>query len=72
VARRAASDEAEQLTISLAMLLPAGWTGKMWALSQGVQQATQFAPHYFLFTDADIVQASDNITFLDSLMDGYG
>ena len=64
VARRAASDKAEQLTISLAMSLPAGWTGKMWALSQGVQQATPFAPDYFLFTDADIVHASDNITSL--------
>ena len=64
VARRAASDKAEQLTISLATSLPAGWTGKMWAVSQGVQQATQFAPDYFLFTDADIVHASDSITSL--------
>jgi len=48
VARRAAADTAEQLaeqlTIISAMPLPAGWTGKMWALSQGVQQATQFTP----------------------------
>jgi hopene-associated glycosyltransferase HpnB len=64
VARRAASDKAEQLTTSLAMSLPAGWTGKVWALSQGVQQATQFAPDYFLFTDADIVHASNSITSL--------
>jgi hopene-associated glycosyltransferase HpnB len=48
----------------LAKSLPAGWTGKVWALSQGVQQATQFAPDYFLFTDADIVHASDSITSL--------
>src|ERR1700691_5448568 len=64
VVRRAASDKAEQLTISSAMSLPAGWTGKVWALSQGVQQATPFAPDYFLFTDADIVHASDSITSL--------
>jgi hopene-associated glycosyltransferase HpnB len=64
VVRRAASDKAEQLTIRSAMSLPAGWTGKVWALSQGVQQATQFAPDYFLFTDADIVHASDSITSL--------
>jgi hopene-associated glycosyltransferase HpnB len=64
VARRAGSDKAEQLTVSLAMSLPTGWTGKMWALSQGVQKATQFAPDYFLFTDADIVHASDSITSL--------
>ena len=40
VARRAAAHKAEQITISLAMPLPAGWTGKLWALSQGVEQAT--------------------------------
>jgi hopene-associated glycosyltransferase HpnB len=64
VARRAASGKAETLNISFAISLPAGWTGKMWALSQGVQQATQFAPDYFLFTDADIVHASDSIASL--------
>jgi hopene-associated glycosyltransferase HpnB len=64
VARRAAGDKAEQVTISSAMPLPAGWTGKMWALSEGVRQAAQFAPDYFLFTDADIVHASDSITSL--------
>jgi GT2 family glycosyltransferase len=36
----------------------------MWALSQGVQEATQCTPDYFLFTDADIVHASDSITSL--------
>ncbi|MGC1437678.1 MAG: glycosyltransferase [Terriglobales bacterium] len=62
VARRAAGDKAQQVTISSAMPLPAGWTGKTWALSEGVRQAAQFAPDYFLFTDADIVHASDSIT----------
>ena len=65
VARRAAGDKAEQVTISSAMPLPrAGWTGKMWALSEGVRRAAQFAPDYFLFTDADIVHASDSIAAL--------
>jgi hopene-associated glycosyltransferase HpnB len=44
--------------------LPAGWTGKMWAVSQGVEQAMEFAPNYFLFTDADIVHAPSSITSL--------
>src|SRR5579862_4900163 len=64
VARRAAVDGAERLAIISAMPLPAGWTGKMWALSQGVQAAARFAPDYFLFTDADIVHASDSIASL--------
>jgi hopene-associated glycosyltransferase HpnB len=36
-----------------ASLLP-GWTGKLWALSQGVSAAAPYAPDYLLFTDADI------------------
>jgi hopene-associated glycosyltransferase HpnB len=64
VVREATADKSEQLTISSAIPLPAGWTGKMWALSQGVQQAAQFAPDYFLFTDADVIHASDSIASL--------
>jgi hopene-associated glycosyltransferase HpnB len=64
VVRQATASKSEQLTISSAMPLPAGWKGKMWALSQGVQQAAQFAPDYFLFTDADIIHASDSIASL--------
>jgi hopene-associated glycosyltransferase HpnB len=36
----------------------------MWALSQGVERAAVFAPEYFLFTDADIVQTSNSIRSL--------
>ena len=32
---------------------PEGWTGKLWALSQGVAVASQLGADYFLFTDAD-------------------
>ena len=67
LARWAAADKTERLTISLAMPLPAGWTGKMLALSQGVEQASEFAPDYFLFTDADIVHARNSITSLVAL-----
>ena len=44
--------------------LPAGWTGKLWAMQQGVAEATAHAPTYFLFTDADIVYAPDALTRL--------
>jgi hopene-associated glycosyltransferase HpnB len=64
VTRQATADKQERLTIISAMPLPTGWTGKMWALSQGVQKAAEFAPDYFLFTDADIVHAPDSVTRL--------
>jgi hopene-associated glycosyltransferase HpnB len=35
--------------------LAPGWTGKLWALHQGVSLAAQTAPDFFWFTDADIV-----------------
>ena len=41
--------------------LPPGWTGKLWALHQGLKIAERSDPDYFLLTDADIVHASDNI-----------
>jgi hopene-associated glycosyltransferase HpnB len=36
--------------------LPEGWTGKLWALSQGVERAQALCPdaEFLLFTDADI------------------
>jgi hopene-associated glycosyltransferase HpnB len=42
--------------------LPAGWTGKLWAVSQGVQAAG--GADYLLFTDADIAHAGDNVRAL--------
>ena len=64
VVRKAAADKDERLTVTSAMPLPTGWTGKMWALAQGVEQAAEFNPAYFLFTDADIVHAPGSITCL--------
>jgi hopene-associated glycosyltransferase HpnB len=49
-----ASGAAARLTVIRAAPLPRGWTGKLWALSQGLAAAAQFEPDYFLFTDADV------------------
>jgi hopene-associated glycosyltransferase HpnB len=51
-ARKAAAGGA--LTIVPGAPLPAGWTGKLWAVSQGAQEALKHQPDYLLFTDADI------------------
>jgi hopene-associated glycosyltransferase HpnB len=54
---------ADRLTVIAGRPLPAGWTGKLWAQSQGVEHAAGFAgnaknpPDYLLLTDADIVFA---------------
>lgn len=61
IARNAArSVNADQrLTAIAGSALPEGWTGKLWALSQGVAEAERAYPdaELFLFTDADIRHA---------------
>src|SRR2546423_11630849 len=65
--RSAKAHDPERLTLISCSSLPPGWTGKMWALSQGVQQASEFHPDYFLFTNADIVHAPDSVSSLIAL-----
>ena len=46
----------ERLTVLTGRPLPPGWTGKLWAVKQGVEAAGARArPKYLLLTDADIV-----------------
>ncbi|HET7805425.1 MAG TPA: glycosyltransferase [Pseudolabrys sp.] len=42
----------------------AGWTGKLWAVSQGIAAAEVSRPEYLLLTDADIEHASDTLSWL--------
>jgi hopene-associated glycosyltransferase HpnB len=46
---------------------PPGWTGKLWALSVGVEEALKLRPGYLLFTDADIRHEPHNVASLVSL-----
>ena len=56
VAAQAAAtlDAATHLTVLRGSALPSGWSGKLWAMSQGVEAAARFNSDYLLFTDADI------------------
>ena len=53
-AAAAAVGAAGRLTVLRGAPLQPGWTGKLWAMSQGVAAAARFRPDYLLFTDADI------------------
>jgi len=66
VARRAAGAAADRLIVVPGAALPAGWTGKLWAMTQGVARALPGKPVYLLFTDADIVYDPDALTRLVS------
>ena len=54
----------ELLTAIRARSLPDGWTGKLWALAEGVDCAQAFRPDYVLFSDADILHWPDGLARL--------
>jgi hopene-associated glycosyltransferase HpnB len=53
-----------RLTVVRGASVPRGWTGKLWALSQGVAAAAPFGPDYLLLTDADIEHGPHSIESL--------
>jgi hopene-associated glycosyltransferase HpnB len=63
LARRAADEQGsgDRVNILQAAALQPGWTGKLWALQQGVETAAVSQPTFFWFTDADIVHAPDTL-----------
>ncbi len=63
----AAGLNSDRLTVLRAAPRPAGWTGKLWAMSQGTEHATtnlfngSGAPEFLWFTDADVAHEPDNL-----------
>jgi hopene-associated glycosyltransferase HpnB len=51
-------------TVVQAGPLPAGWSGKLWAISEGLKYAAPLAPDYWLFADADVVHGPNTIAEL--------
>lgn len=62
-----AAGQAQNLTVITGSPLPSGWSGKLWAMQQGIEQAAKTAPDFFLFTDADIEHAPDSVATLVSI-----
>jgi hopene-associated glycosyltransferase HpnB len=54
----------DRLTVIASEPMPPGWTGKLWAMRQGVAAARAHGPDYLLLTDADIVHAPGNLAAL--------
>lgn len=53
----------DRLSVLRGAPLAPGWTGKLWAVAQGVEAAGD-APDYLWLTDADIAHAPDNLRSL--------
>jgi hopene-associated glycosyltransferase HpnB len=64
-ATRAGADHPDRNVMVIGSGGPApGWTGKLWAMKQGIAAAERFRPDYLLLTDADIAHASDTVDWL--------
>jgi hopene-associated glycosyltransferase HpnB len=78
IAQRAAEENGagERVRVASASALPEGWTGKLWALNEGVSRggitqegmaidggtsAAAEAPSFYWFTDADVTHAPDTL-----------
>ncbi len=66
VARKAAASSEIEIAVLDGAPLPAGWTGKVWAMQQGIAYAetSSPAPDYLLLTDADIDYPPDAVARL--------
>lgn len=62
--------DGDRLTILTGAPLPSGWTGKTWAVSQGIAAADH--PDYLWLTDADIEHAPDALRSLVSRAEAGG
>lgn len=67
-----AADAKHRLKVISGRALRAGWTGKLWAVSQGLAAAEKLAPDaaYVLLTDADILHAQDSLRGLVARAEG--
>ncbi len=57
----AASPGGGRLTVLAGRDLPAGWSGKLWALRTGIEAAARSGPEMLLLTDADIAHPPDGV-----------
>ncbi len=54
-------EKEQQLCILAGKPLPSGWSGKLWAMEQGINKASELTPDYFFLTDADICHDVGNL-----------
>ena len=62
--RTAAAAPERQVTVIAGQGPARGWTGKLWALKEGIAVAERSRPDYLLLTDADIVHTPDSVAWL--------
>jgi hopene-associated glycosyltransferase HpnB len=73
VARQASekAGKADSLVVIESKPLPAGWTGKLWALHQGIERARALNPAWLMLADADVLHGPETVANL-GLIAGHG
>ena len=66
------SARANALTVINGRPLPPGWSGKLWAVQQGIEQALQLQPKFLLLTDADIQHCPESAATLAAIAETGG
>jgi hopene-associated glycosyltransferase HpnB len=63
IAQRTAQEKNAKARVEIhpASAIPGGWTGKLWALNEGVTKAAAREATFYWFTDADIVHAPNTL-----------
>jgi hopene-associated glycosyltransferase HpnB len=66
VARRASekAGKADRLIVIQGKPLPAGWTGKLWSMHQGIERARAFNPAWLMLADADVLHDAETVADL--------
>lgn len=66
VARRAAekAGKTDALIVVQSKPLPAGWTGKLWAMQRGIEHARALHPEWLLLVDADVLHGRETVANL--------
>lgn len=69
VARRAAerAGKPDALIVIPGKPLPAGWTGKLWSMHQGVERARAMNPGWLLLVDADVLHGPETVADLGTI-----
>ncbi|MBA0083880.1 MAG: glycosyltransferase, partial [Acidobacteria bacterium Pan2503] len=58
------ADKADGLIVIHSKPLPAGWTGKLWSMHQGIEHARAFDPAWLLLVDADVLHGPETVANL--------
>jgi hopene-associated glycosyltransferase HpnB len=68
----AGSPLVDAVTVIKGKPLPPGWSGKLWAMQQGIEHALLLQPRFLLLTDADIQHSPQNIATLVAVAERGG